>query len=57
MTLSVTNAVNQKVTTHESMKLAKMFIEQQIEWLNEEECEKPKKERHYYSESDFNISK
>ena len=56
MKLSVTNTVTKEVTTHASMKLAKMFIEQQVEWLNEEESEKPKTERHYYTELDFKIS-
>ena len=56
MKVSVTNTVTKEVTTHSSMKLAKMFIEQQIEWLNEEELEKEKSERYYYTESDFKIS-
>jgi hypothetical protein len=57
MELSVTNTVTKKVKIHSSMKLAKMFIEEQIEWLNEEELEKEKTKRYYYTTSDFQISK
>jgi hypothetical protein len=56
MKLSVTNKVTKEVTTHSSMKLAIMFIQEQIEWLNEEELEKEKSKRNYYTESDFKIS-
>jgi hypothetical protein len=56
MKLSVTNTVTKEVTTHSSMKLAKMFIEEQIEWLNEEELEKEKSKRYYFTASDYKIS-
>lgn len=55
-TTTVTNIVTKSESTHASMKLAKNFIEQEIIWLNEEESEKPKNERHYYTTIDFKIS-
>ena len=56
MKISVTNTVTNTLTKHSSMKLAKMFIEQQVEWLNEEELEKEKSKRYFYTELDFKIS-
>lgn len=56
MNVSVKNTVTNSITTHSSMKLAKQFIGQEVIFMNEEESDKTKEERHYYTESDFKIS-
>ena len=45
-----------EITTHHTnRKWAETYIVQEIIWTNEEESEKPKEERHYYTSLDFKI--
>ncbi len=54
--MTITNTITgTKITA--SSNIIEKEIAQQIIWLNEEESDKPKEKRYYYTRSNFKISK
>ena len=56
MTITDTITGTKMTTTHTNRKWAETYIEQEVIWMNEEESEKPKEQRHYYTSLDFEIT-
>jgi hypothetical protein len=56
--MTITNTITgTEITTHHTnRKWAETYIAQEVIWMNEEEAEKPKEERHYYTSLDFKIT-
>lgn len=55
--MTITNIITgeKTTTTQTNRKWAENFIEQEVIFMNDEESEKPKEERHYYTPLDFKI--
>lgn len=55
--MTITNIITgeKTTTTQTNRKWAENFIEQEVIFMNDEESEKPKEERHYYTSLDFKI--
>ena len=57
--MQITNTITGKSfeTKHTNIQFIKDYIiADEVKFMNEEESDKPKGERHYYIESDFSIS-
>lgn len=57
--MTITNTITGKSfeTKHTNIKFIKDYIiADEVKFMNDEESEKPKEERHYYTSSDFKIT-